>query len=146
MGKTCKKIKNWEVAWEMVIVAPLSICLYIRNNIYFHDIINYGLLNLCCCYCSVSSPRYFLFKPAFKIALFELRVFRKQPLYCLHKVGIKFAYTPPSPDPTCGFTLGIVVDLFNLESHMVPHSFTFKTNFFSPKAKWRERPRYINKR
>ncbi|XP_060197378.1 probable serine/threonine-protein kinase PBL16 isoform X1 [Lycium barbarum] len=31
-------------------------------------------------------------------------VYRKQPLY-LHKVGIGYAYTLPSPEPTCGITL-----------------------------------------
>ncbi|XP_075107610.1 E3 ubiquitin-protein ligase At4g11680 isoform X3 [Nicotiana tabacum] len=39
--------------------------------------------------------------------IIELRVFRKQPLY-LHKVGVRFAYILPSPDPARGNTLGML--------------------------------------
>ncbi|KAG5582623.1 hypothetical protein H5410_053250 [Solanum commersonii] len=37
----------------------------------------------------------------------QLRVFWRRPLYLLKKGGLRNVYILPSPDPTCGITLGV---------------------------------------
>ncbi|XP_016497005.1 protein ROOT HAIR DEFECTIVE 3 homolog 1-like isoform X2 [Nicotiana tabacum] len=60
-----------------------------------------------------SSPPPYFFVVCCDYAFFEPRVYRKQLLY-LHKVGVRSAYTLPSPYPTCGITLGMLLLLLQV--------------------------------
>ena len=91
-----------------VVVASLYIIATVHHLFYCFYFMYIELSLLYISYVSRLVIILYLVFSAFGAEIFEPRVFRKQPLY-LYEVVVRSAYTLPSPDPTCGISLGMLL-------------------------------------
>lgn len=114
---------------DILPILSLLICL----SYYFVLVIVPFSVCLCHALCSISSQflNYFLVP----------RVYGKQPFYLPR---LRFAYTPPSPDPTSGTTIGTLLQKLPEESVQIMHFAVAMTRAFQSRFRHWKRNRFLH--